>query len=250
MASRISDFLLHPDSFFGKLAAGPDEYMTPLLIVGTCMVLDAVRQFLLADWMRQVILPLMPSVSGMPEIGSFISGMISILLFVSVVENIPAFIAYWLIITAVFTIVSQYFSQEGTIYKMIIATGWGMAPLIVYNAVVIPLFLLYRNAMSLTISPEAFNQTSSRYSRGSSIQSSFNRPDYSDYIHVNGAYVEFHQIEFVLFALALLACCIFWVYGVRNIRNISVLQAAVSVVLPVTVFLIGILGIKIMNGWL
>lgn len=249
MASRFWDFLIHPDSFFRDLAAGPNEYRIPLIIVGTCMVLDAIRQFLLMDWMRQALLPALSSMTDMPLFNDFFIGAFNVILFVAVAENIPAFFAYWLIIAAVFFIISSYFSQEGTIYKTIIATGWGMAPLIVYNAISIPLFLMYRDAMTLTISPEAFNQTASRYSGYSHRPSFSGSEEFSQYVHFNQQFIEHAQVDFALYAVAMLCCSIFWLYAVKNIRNIPFRQAFLAVVLPVVLFLAIILGIKMMNGW-
>ncbi len=249
MAPRIRDFLLHPDTFFSEIAAGETEYKIPLIIVGTCMVLDAIRQFLLADWIQQAIISALPALTGMQQINDLVFGALNFLIIVSVIENIPAFIAYWLIIAAVFHIISSYFSCEGTIYKMIIATGWGMAPLIVYNAIAVPLFLMYRNVMTLTISPEAFNQTPSRYHRSSFSSGLSDSPDYTQYVHFNQQYIEHAQIGFAVFAVSLLCCSIFWLYAVKNVRNISLVQAAVSTVLPVAIYLAILLGIKMMNGW-
>jgi hypothetical protein len=248
MALRFRDLLLHPDTFFRDLAAGPDEYRMPLLIAGTCMVFDAVRQFLLADWMRGALLPLLAGATGMPQLNEILAGAVWILLVVAVVENIPAFIAYWLIIAAVLTIVSGYFSQEGTIYKMVAASGWGMAPLIVYNAVSVPLFLAYRDTMTMTIDPALLNATASRHHRyGAS--SRMTSEEFRQYVQFNQPFVEHSQAEFALFAISLLCCCIWWTFAVKNIRKIPLYQAAASVVLPAVLFLAALLAMKVMNGW-
>ena len=250
MALRLRDFLLHPDTFFKELAHSPDEYKTPLIIVGTCMVFDAIHQFLLTDWMRQALLVALPNIPGIPGVNELLTGTLNLLILVSVIHNIPAFIAYWLIIAAVFYILSGYFSSEGTLYKTVIATGWGMAPFIVYNAISVPLFLMYRNVMTLTISPEAFNQTISRHYNSTYSSAFSSSPDISQYIHFNQSYIEYSQISYILYAISLLCCCLFWIYAVKNIRSLTLKQSAVTVVGPVLLYLVGLLAIKIMNGWM
>jgi len=249
MAPPIRDLFLRPDSFFRDLSAGPDEYRIPLIIVGLCVVFDVVRQYFLVDFISQVILKAIPVTPDMAAISGIMTGMFQAMIILTVISSIPTFFAYWLIIAAVFYIVSSTYSKTGTIYKVLIATGWGMLPFIAFNIAGAALVAVYRNSMSLTISPEYYNQTvagteSSQYSSAFAAS-----PDISQYITYNQPFIEFNQISFALFAAGLLCCCFFWIYAMKNTRSLTMKQSAITVVLPVMLFLAYMLVQKILNGW-
>lgn len=250
MAPPLRDLLFHPDTFFEQLAAGADEYRMPIIIVALCMVFDAIRQFILMDFIAQFIMKAIPETPAVPMMAGMMKGMINILIITSTVQSIPAFFAYWLIIAAVFFIISGLFTGEGSIYKVFIATGWGMIPFVLYNAISVALIVTYRQAMDVTISPEFFNLTGTGpYSRQTPSALS-DSPDISRYITFNQPYLEYSHISFALFAAAFLCCCVFWVYAMKHTRSLTMKQSAITVVLPVIIYLACLLGFRVMNGWM
>jgi hypothetical protein len=238
-SARVRTFFIEPDTFFRDLAVQPPRYRWPLCIVLVAGIFSAVSAYLTMSWMFPFFSAGYSSMEAYPFISAFFG---FILLFASALAVFgPLFAA--IIAGFVFYILAGFVSKGGSLVHTITAMGWGIFPLAVYELVQIPLFLAYRSAMTVSISPEFFalmnNSTSApSMDRETMMQMfTFSQPFYT-YTMLNAG----------LHVAAWLCCAWFWIPAVRNTCAVERRQAALIVLVPLLVFLAVSYGPVLLSG--
>lgn len=239
------DLLVHPGNFFRDLAAAPAAYRIPALIILVWGLLTAIHTFLIVSWMTGTFLQAYPHQQGM----ELLTGIFAVISVMAAVFSVPMAFVYWGVAAFGLYLVSSIFSRTGSIWHTITATAWGMIPLVVCDAIQVPVFLLYRNVMAVTISPEFVNLTLNGHAAGSPPLSSMSSAELAKYISFNPAFHEYSIVSFLVFAIGLLGCSWFWFNALQHTRSLTPRQAAISVLVPVVLFLGVMLASRILNGW-
>jgi len=243
MAYVLSDLILQPGEFFRALAAEPAAYKGPVLIVFVWGCLTGIQTFFLMNWLMGAFLaaaPAQPGIGPMAGISVFIALM-------AAVFAVPMAFVYWGVAALGLYLIGGIFSRTGSIYHTLTAIAWGMIPLAVCDTIRSGVFLLYKNAMTLTISPEFINMTMNSHAAGSRSPSSMSSAELAKYISYNPAFHEYTLVSFAVFAIALLACSWFWFHALQHTRSLTPRQAAITVFVPVLI-LIGVKLASLLTG--
>jgi len=245
MAPAPKDLILRPGDFFRDLASDPAAYRIPVLIVLIWGILTAVLTFLNISLVMGAFLQAAPHQQGM----ELMTGIFSVISVMGAVFSLPMAFVYWGVAAFGLYLVSSIFSRTGSISHTATATAWGMIPLVICDAIRIPLFFLYRNAMAVTVSPGFFNLTMKGQANGSVAYAPVSSAELAKYISFSHAFSEYSIISFMIFTLALLGCAWFWFHALQHTRSLTPKQAAITVLVPVVLFLGVMLASRIMSGW-
>ncbi|MGA2917046.1 YIP1 family protein [Methanoregula sp.] len=217
----LRDLVINPGNFFRDIAAAPPRYKIPALIILAWGIFSAFNTFLMVEWLF-VWYPFQQ------EIAQY-SGLFKLFLIgVPAVFITPEAFVFWGLAAVGLYLISSIFSRTGSIHQVITTTAWGMIPLAICSAIQIPLFYLYRNAMSVSYSPAFINLTANSHGAASSM-SSLTKND----IIYNSAFNEHSVISFGIFIIAMSGCCWFWFHALQHTRALTPKQAAITVLIPV-----------------
>ena len=229
LPARVRTFLLEPDIFFRQLAEKPAQYRWPLAIVLVAGFWYAIGSWLEMSWFSSFFLA---AYSGAGQSAEFYSSIFWIMVIISSIVGAFILLVTPLVIGLGFYLLAGFVSKGGSLSHAITATGWGMVPLVVYQAVRIPLFLAFLPAMSVTVSPEFFTLL-----KNSSSASSMDSATMAQMITPNQMYLTHALADNGLHVLACLCCAWFWIPAVRNSCKVSYRHAVLIVLVPLLLFL-------------
>lgn len=234
------DLVLRPGEFFRQLTREPAGFTIPALIVLTAGILSAVFTYLMMSWMTGFFVT--GYAASTPDPGEYASLFGFMVLMASTFAILGPFFT-WAVAGIIFYLVSSLFSRTGSISHTLAATGWGMIPLAVYHAITLPLFLLFQKAITITISPEFFTALTNSTSAGSLDQGEMARM-----IVYNQPFRDYMVIDTTLNAVALLCCAWFWIHALQHTRSLDRRHAAITVLVPVLIYLAATIGMKMLRG--
>ena len=240
LTERIRTFLLDPDTFFRQLAEKPARYRWPLSIAGIAGICTAVSSWLLLNLMTSFFTA--GYAAAGPSAGLFSSLFTVIVLVTSALEVFTPFITL-LIAGVTFFILASFISKGGSLTHAITATGWGMVPLAVYEAVKIPLLLAYLPSMSITATPEFFTLLSN-----SSSAAPVDKEAMMQMVTFSSSFYTYTMVAGCLHVVAYLCCAWFWIPGVKNTCAVSHRHAAMIVLIPLVLYLAIALGPALISG--
>jgi len=210
--------LLDPGRFFEERMQGEPGLKIPALIVLVYGLIGAVAAALTVN----VIIALLPA-----EAQAF--GAIGVA-FAAVSAVIVGFLA-WIICAAVFYIVSMLFRGEGTFTRTLEFTGYGLLPLI-FGGIIGSAFS-YQVISNLTIPP---------------VTNPEQIAEVSESLAGTIAADPLTQIAGLVGILFVLWSANIWIFGMKYARNLSTRNAALTVGIPVALYIAYIL--ITLAGWL
>jgi len=225
----VRDLFLRPAEFFRALAAEPRGYIVPLAIAAITGVFQALNSYLVLSWLSAIYLDLYARSPGTAHVPASMMATITGI-GITVISVVNFFVPFFILVVAAIAfwfIAGIWNRAPGTLGSMIAAAGWGMVPLAVYEALLIPLFLSLKNAMAITASPAFFNTTIN----------ATNHAEIAKMISVNPPFALFVTTSAVLEVAAFLCCAWFWVHAVRGVLGLDTKKAALAVLVPVLVYL-------------
>jgi len=229
LTSRVRTFLLEPDMFFRQLADTPARYRGPLLIALISGVCSVISTWLVMSWMTS---PFVEGYAGTAPEAGLLS---SLFWFITLVASASALFTPFVIIIVAglgFYILAGFVSKGGSLSHALTAAGWGMIPLAIYEAVRIPLVLVFLPSMSITISPEFFTTL-----KNSSSMASVDKGAMAHMITYNQVFYSYTMTDACLHVLAFLCCAWFWIPAVRNTCAVGHRQAVMIVLVPLLLYL-------------
>lgn len=229
LPQRIRTFLLEPDIFFRQLAEKPVQYRWPLAIALVSGVFAAIATWLMMSWMTSFFIAGFAGTGPGAGIYSSIFGIIAI---IASVSQIVSFFAILIVAGVGFYFLAGFVSKGGSLSHSFTAAGWGMVPLVVYEALRIPLSLALLPSMSVTVSPEFFTLL-----KNSSSSSHIDSATMAHMITANQMYYTYTMADAGLHVLAFLCCAWFWIPAVQNTCNVSHWHATMIVLIPLLLYL-------------
>ncbi len=201
----IMELFTNPRGFFEALEANPVSLRVPALIVLAIGVLGAISAYqLFALLMSAMAIPGVEGLGGVFGIVGAISALIFTLLM-------------WVIYTAIFFVISIAFKGRGDFNRLLSYVGYGHLPQVIGG--VISLFLTWSFLSTLRVpaltTPEAIAAWSMSITKDPTM-----------------------QLATVVGLLFLLWSANLWIFGVRSGRNLSTRNAAISVGVPVLLFIL------------
>ena len=226
--------------FFRTLAEQPPQYLRPLIIVLVAGTFSAIAEYLVISWIFSFF---SAGFSGMGPEYSLVSS-----LFGAMIVLVSAFAVFGPFVVAilaglVFYILAGFVSKGGSLAHAITAVAWGTIPLAIFGALQIPLFLAFRSAMDVTISPEFFAMI-----KNSTSASSMDKEAMMHMFTFSQPYYTYTMLNASLHVLAWLCCAWFWIPAVRNTCAVDRRQAALIVLVPLFLYLAATYGPALITG--
>ncbi len=201
----LMELLTNPRAFFEALEAHPVSLRIPFLIVLAVGVVGAIVAYQVsASLMSAMDIPGMEGLGGVMGAIGAISALIGTLLF-------------WVIYTAVFFVISMAFKGQGDFNRLLAYVGYGHLPQVVGGIVSAALTWNYLSNLrvpSLT-DPEAIQEWTTTLMQNPTM-----------------------QLATVVGLLFLLWSANIWIFGVRSGRKLSTRDAAITVGVPVLLYIL------------
>jgi hypothetical protein len=207
MAATTIDLFLNPRAFFEAKVSGNAGLKVPALIVLVIGIISAVSAYLISGLTVQ-LLP--------PEVAAFGS---LITIFGAVGALIGAFVI-WIVVTAIFYGISAIFGGEGSFRRTLVFVGYGYAPQIlggIISTVFTALFASSVQVPAVTDPNEIANITTQLMQD------------------------PLVQIATLIGILFMLWSANIWIFGVKYARNLSLKNAAITVGVPVALYVLYVL---------
>jgi hypothetical protein len=227
--TRIRTFFLEPDIFFTNLAGQQPRYRWPLAIALVAGLCAAVATWLEMSWLSSFYTA---ACAGANQSVGACPSFLGIIVPISSVSAVFTPFVTLIVAGSGFYLLAGFVSKNGSLSHALTATGWGMVPVAVYEAVRIPLYLAFRPAMSVTVSPEFFTLLNN-----SSSASSMDNAAIAHMITPNQMYNTYALADAGLHVLAYLCCAWFWIPAIRNTCVVGYRQAVLIVLVPLLLFL-------------
>lgn len=201
----LLELVTNPRGFFEALETGPVSLLVPFLIVFAVGVVGAITAYLVsATLMSAMEIPGVEGLGGVIGAVGAISALIGTLLF-------------WVIYTAVFYVISMAFKGQGDFNRLLAYVGYGHLPQVVGGIITAALTWSYLSDLrvpSLT-DPGAIQEWT---------QSLLQNPTM--------------QVSTAVALLFLLWSANIWIFGVRSGRKLSTRDAAITVLVPVLIYIL------------
>ncbi len=201
----LMELVTNPRGFFEALEAGPVSLGVPFLIVLAVGVVGAIAAYQMSSVVIRAL-----DIPGMEGIGGAMGA-------IGAISALIATILFWVIYTAVFYVISMAFNGQGDFNRLLAYVGYGHLPQVIGGIVATALtwnFVLNLQIPSLT-DPDAIQEWT---------QSLLQNPTM--------------QLASVVGLLFLLWSANIWIFGVRTGRNLSTRDAAITVLVPVLIYLL------------
>lgn len=204
---KVRDLLLASDRFFRE-QEGVSGLSIPILIVGIVGVLSAIGAYFVSQVTIKAISPLLPS--GTQQY-------MTITIAFAVIGGILGAYILWLVATAIFLGISVLFKGKGDFRKCLQAIGYGFFPQIFGGLMNIYFYYEFANTVEI--------------------------PRITDITLINQITQSF--ISNLYFDLAVLVGILFliwsaniWIYGLKYARHLELRDAAISVIVPVGIYIL------------
>jgi hypothetical protein len=229
MMGSLGDLLFRPDSFFESETQKPESFKLPGIIVVIGAVISAVSAFIVSETTNQVLAQI-PEISGMASLLGVIGAIFAFIFFI---------IFWWLIFSGIFYGISMAFSGKGDFKRTLETIGLGLVPVIIGLVISLFVALYYIPMVEIPVIGSISDPAAIQMAIAQLLQD----PAFSSY----------RLISTIISVIFLLWSANLWIFGMKHARNLSVRHAAVTVLVPVIIYIIIILvstigGIQIPGG--
>ena len=211
MIQDIIDILTRPDSFFAKRVASEENLKIPFLFVAIAGVIGAVYGYEVGSLTGRMFAGAGAGVSQLISISSIVGAFVGVILF-------------WLIGSAVFYLVSMAFKGTGTFNRTLESIGYGFIPQIFGSLITLGAGLYYLPMVQVPVIKSLTDPAL--------IQGAVTR------LMVDPAMVELTRISAVIGVIFLLWSASIWIHGMKHARSLSFRDAAITILIPVMIYII------------
>ena len=211
MASNVITALFRPDEFFAEHANEEAALAVPFGIVFIFSVLSAVSGYQMATLMAPMYDVALEGYGGVIAIFGAIGGLFG-------------GIIVWIVAAVLFYLISMAFHGEGSMKKILEAVGYGMAPLIVSTGIGIAYLAMVANQVVAPVIRDIMDTTAVEQATNAFMS----QPVMADF----SLLTTFLTVVFMIWATNI------WYYGIRHVRKLTARDAGITVIIPVTIYLI------------
>jgi hypothetical protein len=206
MATSLLTMLVNPNAFFGRDPAEWESLRIPALIMLAAAVVAGAMAYLTTGLVARIMPASVQEFQGVMLIAGTASAVVFTLIF-------------WAVWAAVFFVISLAFQGKGPFRRTLAATGYGYLPLVIGN--LLSLALLWVALPGIRVTPVTG----------------------TDAVEIKAVTTALmHQPALLLAGLLgiifLLWSANIWIFGVRSSRGLSLRNAALTVLLPVAVYIL------------
>jgi len=211
MKTTIISLLISPRDYFGEHPQALDSLKLPVLIVLAVAIVGAISGFeigsLTGTLMSQIPGGLGTIIAPISGVGAFFVG-----------------IVMWVGAAAIFHLISMVFKGKGPFGKILAAVGLGMLPQLFGGIVTLVLTFVYIPMVQVPVL-KSFQDPAAIQA---GVQALMNDP----------AMRELTQLSSVVSIIFLLWSANIWIFGVKEARGLPIKEAALTVLIPVVVYII------------
>jgi hypothetical protein len=227
MIRRISEMLFRPDTFFRKWSAEEGSLKISAVIVLIGGIISAVFGYLVSSIYANMF-------AGAGE------GIASLL---GIIGGVSAFfgflIMWWVVLAGVFFILSRFFKGEGDFKRVLEVVSFGLIPVIFGSLVSLALSFYYMPQVRVPVLKSLTDPTA--------VQSAMQK------VLLDPAYKEFMLVTAVISVIFIVWSANIWIFGMKYARNLTLKNAALTVGIPVGIYIIYILitavfGVSLFGG--
>jgi hypothetical protein len=211
MMQDLIDILIKPDSFFEKRSTSEENLKIPFLLVAVAGVIGAIYGFEVGSLTGRMFAGAGAGMSQLISISSLVGAFIGVLLF-------------WLIGSAVFYLISMAFKGNGTFNRTLESVGYGFIPQIIGSLITLVAALYYLPMVKVPVIKSLTDPTLIQ----GAITHLMNDP----------AMLELTRISAVIGVIFILWSASIWIHGIKHARNLSFRDAAITVLIPVLIYII------------
>ncbi len=211
MIQNIIDMLTRPDALFQEKIKSEEGLKTPFLFVAVVGIISA-----LYGYMAGSLTSRMFAFAG--------AGMSEIVAVSSVVGAFIGVILFWLIGSAIFYLISMAFKGTGGFNRTLEFVGYGFIPQIFGSLVTLIMAVYYLPMVQVPVV--------NSFQDPGVIQNAV-----SHLMH-DSAMMEFTKVSAVIAIIFLMWSASIWIHAIKYARNLSIKNAAITILLPVIIYII------------
>ena len=215
MTSNLMTALLRPDEFFREQSGKEATFALPLGIVLVYGILSAIVGYQMAALM-----------TPMYEVA--LEGYGSILVIFGAIGGFIGGVIIWIVASVVFYLLSMLFSGEGSMKKVLEAVAYGMAPLIASAAIAVLYLAMIADSVVTPVIRNIMDPTAAE----AAMNAFMTQPVMAD----------FSLLQAVISVVFMIWAANIWYFGIQYSRKLSAKNAAITVLVPVGIYLIVIIA--------
>ena len=212
MSRSFTDILLNPNAFFLDVTGEKENFTLPIIIVLASGIVAAGYGYLIGGLTARMMSWAVPGIEIIITLSSAIGALIG------------AFI-FWLIWTGVVFLISVAFKGKGSFKRTLQITGYGFLPQVFGS--LISLIAAFEYIPRIVVPQMTAATMQDPVVMQATISALMHDP----------AMLELTQITTVITIVFLLWSANIWIFGVQHARGISVRDAALSVGIPVVLYI-------------
>ena len=211
MIHNIIDVLTRPDALFQEKINSEEDLKIPFLVVAVVGIISALYGYMVGSLTSRMFAS---AGAGMGEIVA-VSTVIGAIIFTML---------FWLIGSAIFYLISMAFKGTGGYNRTLEFVGYGFIPQIFGSLVTLLMAVYYLPMVQVPVV--------NSFTDPVAIQNAVTR------LMHDSAMMEFTKVSTVIAIIFLIWSASIWIYAIKYARNLSIKHAAVTVLLPVIIYII------------
>ncbi|NMB78703.1 MAG: YIP1 family protein [Methanomicrobiales archaeon] len=213
MSISIPDILIRPEAFFDNALAEKENLTVPALIILLGSIVAAIYGYLMGGLSAKMMAGMMP-------------GMDSIILISAVAGAFVGTFIFWIIVAAVFYLISLAFKGQGSFSRVMEVVGYGYLPQVLGSLITLIAAIEYLPKVTVPI------LTKSALDNPEAIEAAM-----KTFMH-DPAMVELTQITTLVAIVFMLWSAHIWIFGIKKARNISMRDSAICVGIPIVLYVL------------
>ncbi len=211
MIHNIIDVLTRPDALFQEKINSEEDLKIPFLVVAVVGIISALYGYMVGSLTSRMIASAGAGMGEIVAVSSVVGAFIGVMLF-------------WLIGSAIFYLISMAFKGTGGYNRTLEFVGYGFIPQIFGSLVTLLMAVYYLPMVQVPVV--------NSFTDPVAIQNAVTR------LMHDSAMMEFTKVSTVIAIIFLIWSASIWIYAIKYARNLSIKHAAVTVLLPVIIYII------------
>ena len=213
MSTSLPDILIRPEPFFGDIAKEQGSLKVPALIILAGAIVGAAYGYLMGQLSAKMMAGVMP-------------GMDSIVLISAVAGAFVGTFIFWLIVAAIFHILSSLFRGTGSFNRTMEVVGYGYLPQVIGAIITLIAAIEYLPRVTVPVLTKAALDDPGTMEVAMKA-----------FLH-DPAMLELMQITTLVSIVFMLWSAHIWIFGIKQVRGISMRDAAICVGLPIVLYVL------------
>lgn len=211
MIHNIIDVLTRPDALFQEKINSEEDLKIPFLVVAVVGIISALYGYMVGSLTSRMFASAGAGMGEIVAVSSVVGAFIGVMLF-------------WLIGSAIFYLISMAFKGTGGYNRTLEFVGYGFIPQIFGSLVTLLMAVYYLPMVQVPVV--------NSFTDPVAIQNAVTR------LMHDSAMMEFTKVSTVIAIIFLIWSASIWIYAIKYARNLSIKHAAVTVLLPVIIYII------------